>query len=106
ATCITTSDQFASCMGLASLIGAADTVNISSPKLTKGGLKFTAITAGPSHFCGTTSDLSIYCWGPFALVDTLKGLSTPGSTVLPPTRLQSNIAWIQVSAGGNHNCAL
>jgi Regulator of chromosome condensation (RCC1) repeat len=102
ATCIVTVDQLASCFGAAPNIGTGDTARAASPTLTKGGVHLTSITGGGSHFCGTSTDLSIYCWGINSLVDTA-GVNT---TSLAPTRLQSNTAWLQVTAGGQHNCAL
>lgn len=104
ATCAVTVDRLVSCLGQAALIGTGDTANKSSPTLTKGGVHLTSLVGGSSHFCGTTADLSIFCWGSSALVDTTNGL-TAGAT-LEPARLQSNIAWVQVSPGGQHNCAL
>ncbi len=109
ATCAMTSDQFVSCMGQPPQIGTGDTTKAqSSPTLTKGGIHLTSFSGGGAHFCGTGTDLSIYCWGIFALVDTLNGL-TPGGNSPPtyqPTRLQSNIGWLQVTSGGQHNCGL
>ena len=32
----------------------ADTATCSTPKLTKGGIKFTSLAGGGAHFCGTT----------------------------------------------------
>lgn len=103
ATCVVTVDQLASCFGAPPNVGTGDTTKAqTSPTLTKGGVHLTSITGGGSHFCGTSTDLSIYCWGINSLVDTA-GVNT---TSYAPTRLQSNTAWLQVTAGGQHNCAL
>src|SRR5262245_24840850 len=102
ATCVVAVDQLASCFGAPPNIGTGDTAKATSPTPTKGGVRLTSITGGVSHFCGTSTDLSIYCWGINSLVDTA-GVNT---TSLAPTRLQSNTAWLQVTAGGQHNCAL
>jgi len=109
ATCAQTSDQFVSCMGQPPQIGTGDsTASQSTPTLTKGGIHFTSIAGGGAHFCGTSSDLSIYCWGVNALADTLNGLGPGGTSVgtAVPTRLQSNLAWLQVTPGAQHNCGL
>jgi len=102
ATCVLTPDQFASCFGQAPQIGTGDTTSKATPTLTQGSIKFTSLAGGGAHFCGTTSDLSLYCWGINAFVDTT-GRTTSTSA---PTRLPSNVAWVQVSPGGQHNCAL
>jgi hypothetical protein len=102
ATCAVTADQFVSCLGQTPQIGTGDTLNRSVPTLTAGGIHFSSLVGNGAHFCGTAVDLSIYCWGFAAFVDT-SGAAT--STAIP-TRLQSNIAWLQVSPGGQHNCAV
>lgn len=108
ATCAVTVDRLVSCMGRPPLIGTGDTANKSSPTLTKGGVHLTSLAGGNSHFCGTTAELSIFCWGVNALVDTTNGFTAEGGAVATPepARLQSNIAWLQVTPGGEHNCAL
>ncbi|HTE43787.1 MAG TPA: hypothetical protein VK636_00975 [Gemmatimonadaceae bacterium] len=109
-TCATTADQFVSCMGPVPWVGTGDTTKgQTSPTLTKGGIHMTSLVGGPSHFCGIANpDLSIYCWGVNALVDTTNAFAPNGGSIstLAPTRLQSNIAWLQVTSGGQHNCAL
>jgi alpha-tubulin suppressor-like RCC1 family protein len=109
ATCAVTADQFVSCMGQPPQTATADsTKTVSTPTLIKGGIKLTSIAGGGAHFCGTTTDLSIYCWGINALVDTLNAFAPNGGSVATyePARLQSNIAWVQVTPGVQHNCAL
>ena len=102
ATCVLTSDQFASCFGQSPQIGSGDTASKSTPTLTKGSIKFTSVSGSYGRYCGTGTDLSLYCWGFNALVDT----SGATNFELAPTRLPSNIAWLQVAPGASHNCAL
>lgn len=103
ATCALTSDQFVSCFGQSPQNGTGDTASVSSPTLTKGGIHFSNIVGGGSHFCGiSTPDLGIYCWGVQALPDTLGIILTTNF----PVRVQGTTAWIQVSPGSAHNCAL
>src|SRR5581483_3921087 len=111
ATCALTADQFASCMGQIPQIGGGDSAKAATtPTLTQGDIHFTSLAGGSAsaHFCGTTSDLSIYCWGVFALVDTANGIAPNGASppTTAPTRLPSNLAWVQVTPGAQHNCAL
>jgi alpha-tubulin suppressor-like RCC1 family protein len=109
ATCAVTADQFISCMGQPPQTATVDSTKpVSTPTLTKGGIKLTSIAGGGAHFCGISADLSIYCWGINALVDTLNAFSQTGGAIATyqPTRLQSNIAWLQVTPGSQHNCAL
>ena len=102
ATCALTSDQFASCLGQAPQIGTGDTASRFAPTPTAGGIHFASLAGNGAHFCGTAVDLSIYCWGFSAFVDTTGAAISTGV----PTRLQSNIAWLQVSPGAQHNCAV
>ena len=103
ATCAVTADHFVSCMGQPPQIGGGDSATkTSTPTLTKGSVRLTSIAGGGAHFCGISTDLSIYCWGATALGDTLIGFGNASA----PSRLQSNIAWLQVTPGNQHNCAL
>jgi hypothetical protein len=104
ATCALTNDQFVSCFGQPPQIGSGDTLKTSTPTLTKGGVHLTSVVGASSgaHFCGTDPLLSVYCWGLNALVDTTGVVVNMAS----PTKLPSNIAWLQVTPGGQHNCAL
>jgi hypothetical protein len=104
ATCALTSDQFASCFGRAPQTGTGDTASKAQPTLTSGGVHFTSIAGASSgaHFCGISDLLSIYCWGITSLVDTT-GVTLSNAV---PTRLPGNIGWLQVTAGGQHNCAI
>ncbi|HEY9230419.1 MAG TPA: hypothetical protein VIP11_27450 [Gemmatimonadaceae bacterium] len=104
ATCAMTSDQFVSCFGTAPQIGTGDTASKSTPTLTRGSIKLTSLvgSGGGAHFCGTSTDASIYCWGINSFVDTTGVVISSSS----PTRLQSNTGWTQVTPGGQHNCAL
>lgn len=110
ATCALTSDQFASCMGQPPQIGTGDTTNQFSPKRTKDAvpIHFTSLVGGGAHFCGTATDLSIYCWGIFALTDPVNGINAQGNSppTPSPTRVPSPIGWLQVTPGNQHNCAL
>lgn len=103
ATCAITADHFVSCMGQPPQIGGGDSATkTSTPTLTKGDVRLNSVTGGGAHFCGISTDLSIYCWGVSALGDTLIGFGSASA----PKRLQSNIAWLQVTAGNQHNCAI
>ncbi|MEP6492895.1 MAG: hypothetical protein ABJF01_09470 [bacterium] len=109
-TCAVTLDQFVSCMGPPPWVGTGDTVKAqSSPTLTKGGIHMASVIGGSSHFCGIgTTDLAIYCWGINALTDTTNAFAENGASLatLAPARLQGNLAWLQVTPGAQHNCAL
>jgi alpha-tubulin suppressor-like RCC1 family protein len=102
ATCASTSDQLVSCLGQSLQIGTGDNTNRSVPTPTAGGVHFTSLAGNGAHFCGTTANLAIYCWGIAAYAD-VSGATTNAAT---PTRLQSDILWLQVSPGGQHNCAV
>jgi hypothetical protein len=102
ATCSLAADLSVRCLGQSPQIGTGDTASKSVPSPVAGGVRLSALSGGGSHFCGTASDLGVYCWGVAAYVDTT-GASINAAA---PRRLQSNLAWLQVSAGGQHNCAV
>lgn len=101
-TCGIGSDQIVSCWGQAPQNGGDDANNRSTPSPIAGGVAFTSVTGGPTHFCGVATDQSIYCWGTNALADT-SGVTI---STAKPTRVGSAISWRQVSPGSAHNCAI
>jgi len=111
ATCGIGTDDLVSCWGAEPQVGDGDSVIVSLPTPTVGGIHFktvagsvTLVTSNTAsgHFCGVSTDAAIYCWGVNALVDSAsKKLITP-----TPTRLNSDIAWSSVSLGLGHACAL
>lgn len=109
ATCARAADNFVRCMGRPPQIGTGDTTTTrATPTPISGDIRLTTIAGNGAHFCGLGTDLAIYCWGINALVDTLNAFAANGGPIATyvPTRLQSNIAWLQVTPGNEHNCAL
>lgn len=107
-TCGIDDGSLASCMGQEPQVGDGDTAQKSKPTLTAGSIQFKTLVSSiassvQDHFCGISSDNAIYCWGGNALADTTGRAAGLSPT---PTRLQSDVAWTQVAAGGAHNCAL
>ena len=107
-TCGIDDGSLVSCMGQEPQVGDGDTAQKATPTATAGGIQFKTVVSSiagsvQNHFCGVSSDSGIYCWGVNALVDTT-GRSAGLAQI--PTRLQSDLTWTQVVAGGSHNCAL
>jgi len=101
-TCSLSAEGLASCWGLSLMIGDGDTLNRTLPRQVKGGISFTTLSPGLTHVCGISQDQSLYCWGLNAFADT----SGKVIGVLNPTRLATDLKWVQASTGIEHNCAL
>jgi hypothetical protein len=102
-TCALTNDQFVSCFGQPPPDGTGDSLNTSTPTLTKGGIHLTSVVGAGAgaHFCGTATDLSIYCWGTTALVDT----AGSGQQFFAHSTPEQH--WVDPGhPGSQHNCAL
>ena len=107
-TCGLDDGSLVSCMGQEPQVGDGDTAQKAKPTPTAGAIPFKTLVTSTSgnvqnHFCGVSTDAGIYCWGGNALVDTTGANAGLART---PTRLPSDRAWTQVSAGAAHNCAL
>jgi hypothetical protein len=107
-TCALDANGFASCMGQEPQVGDGDVAGKFSPTPVAGSIKFKAIYPSrisniPTHNCGVSVDNFIYCWGANALVDTSGRTANLAKT---PTKLDSDLSWAQVTAGGAHNCAI
>lgn len=85
-----------------------------TPVPVQGDLTFTALTAGAVHTCGLTRDHQAYCWG--ANNQGQLGTEAPlancssGHVGLPCTMRPAPVAGMlrfrQISAHGDHTCAL
>ncbi len=65
----------------------------------------TTLSAGPGHVCATSPDGSVYCWGDNAL--GAFGQPAPASSFTPiKVPGVSGLAFVQVSTGFAHACAL
>jgi hypothetical protein len=115
-TCAIGADELVSCWGEQPQVGDGDTVSHSLPTATTGGFHFKSLAGSVTlataniasgHFCGVSTDSSIYCWGVHAPVDTTTDTLVKKPLFLSvPTRLPSDIAWSQVTVGLGHACAL
>ena len=81
-------------------------LNRSGPVPVAGGYRWSSITVGQQHTCGITTDALAYCWG-----SNLTGQIGDGSSIyaqhLVPTRVDSDLTWAVISAGGaGHTCAI
>jgi hypothetical protein len=102
ATCALLSGGTVECWGEQPKVGDGGTTNRAKPTATAGGVIFSSVAGSLSHFCGVSSDQSIYCWGINALVDSTA--TTPVTKT--PTRTPGTTTWTSVAPGASHNCAL
>ncbi|MFN5933617.1 MAG: RCC1 domain-containing protein, partial [Roseiflexaceae bacterium] len=71
------------------------------------GVTFSAITSGSEHSCALTSMGTAYCWG--RNYEGQVGNGTVGSAgfeIPTAVTMPAGAAFTQISAGGNHTCAL
>lgn len=80
--------------------------NPGGPRLTVTPTNaFTTIDAGSTHACGLTSGGQGWCWGRNAAGQL--GDSTAASTLVPVAVYHpAGVTFAQISAGGQHTCAL
>lgn len=102
-TCGLDANGVASCMGQEPQIGGGDTASKSVPTPTGTSVTLQTLAGSSTHFCGVSTDKSIFCWGVNALVDTT---GKSAGLEVAPTRLPSSLVWSQVSPGASHTCGL
>ncbi len=102
ATCGLLVSGLVSCWGQEPLVGDAGPANTPTPTPTNGGVMFSSIDGGVSHYCGVSPGHAVYCWGINALADT----SGKVTSSVQPTLLASTVAWSQVTTGSAFNCAI
>jgi alpha-tubulin suppressor-like RCC1 family protein len=78
----------------------------SSPVAVAGGLEFAAISAGGDHTCGLSRIGEIFCWGANHAGQLGTGAAGPDAFSTTPLRARSDRAFVTVSAGERHTCAL
>lgn len=78
----------------------------SSPVAVADDLEFAAISAGRDHTCGLSRNGAIYCWGANHAGQLGIGVAGPDAFSPTPVRVRSDRAFMAVSAGERHTCAL
>ncbi|BCJ47590.1 hypothetical protein GCM10010168_19480 [Actinoplanes ianthinogenes] len=76
-----------------------------APVAAPAGVSLTQLTAGESHTCGLGSDTATYCWGSggWGQLGTGDTASRPAPM---PVAAPPGVSFTQVTAGGDHTCAL
>ena len=64
------------------------------------------IAGGDSHTCALKTNGTLWCWGYNYYGQLGIGNSGSGSDKKIPTQAGTDADWAQLSAGGNHSCAL
>lgn len=112
--CGVTSGNQAYCWGLQTYgqlgNGVASTGTSAQPNLVVGAVSRSAVllarvSAGRNHACGITPGGSVLCWGRDSAfqLGTGDGLPVNSTTPIP---IKSSLTFSQISAGGDHTCAL
>ncbi|TME79413.1 MAG: chromosome condensation regulator RCC1 [Chloroflexi bacterium] len=79
-------------------LGTGSTTPTPTPLAVSGGLRFSAIVAGPIHSCGLTAAGAAYCWGANGY-----GQLGDGSTTTPrliPVAVSGGLTFSALDAGG------
>jgi len=124
-TCGITSDSLAYCWGYNGngQLGNGSVAASPTPVLVSGNLRFKSISAGGNHTCAVTGNGStvatksqVYCWGYNGQAQLGDSASATTSNIPVrvrwPDALKNNAAVdtgvkvLQVTAGGNHTCAI
>ncbi|MEQ8454669.1 MAG: hypothetical protein RLO52_27025 [Sandaracinaceae bacterium] len=89
-------------------LGIGDNVNRNRPTLVSlgGSLRAVDVSAGPAHTCAVVrngSNFDVRCWGDNASGQLGNGTRDPATT---PVVAGGTQGARQISAGGEHNCAL
>ncbi len=115
-TCAISTSSAALCWGdnSSGQLGSATTGASSTPVPVGGGPLFKDIAVGKSHACGLTTSGSAYCWGSNSAGqlgaptrDTCTdGIGRVTGCSAVPLRVNRNITFRSISAGGDHTCAI
>jgi len=106
-SCGLTTDGVAYCWGnnTSGQLGVGDEVPSSAtPLAVQGGLTFASLSAGEAHTCGLTTTGALYCWG-WNFDGQLGDANGPTPSALP-SLVAGGHAFVAVSAGGSHSCAI
>jgi alpha-tubulin suppressor-like RCC1 family protein len=91
-------------------LGTGDIAGGLTPLPVAGSVTFTSLSAGAFHTCGMGTSASTYCWGDntYNQIGHPLGVSCEGtpSRCLMPEAVPSPPAFVAVSAGRAHTCAL
>lgn len=79
----------------------------SVPAVVLGGLSFRNVSAGTFHTCGVTTSNRVYCWGENSYDQGVGALGDGTTTTrYTPVAVVGGHSFRQVTAGGEHTCAV
>ena len=78
----------------------------SQPSAPAATISFASVSAGGSHTCGLSTEGRTYCWGSNTFAQLGGGPSTLLESHFYPAVVAGDVAFMAVSAGGLHTCAL
>lgn len=105
-TCGIQADHSLWCWGYNSSgqLGTGDDDYRYVPTRVEGSAEWVAVSTGYGHTCAIRGDRSLWCWGDNSVGQL--GIGSDAYAVYDPTQEARGFAWTQLSAGGNHTCAL
>ncbi|MEO9047327.1 MAG: Ig-like domain-containing protein [Gemmatimonadaceae bacterium] len=106
-TCGLTSAGQAWCWGRNTLgnSGVGYATPVAAPSQMVGGISFSSISIGAIVGCGVTSAGAAYCWGGNQFGTIGNGVWST-DVGIPPTAVQSPVAFTAIAVGGSHACGL
>jgi alpha-tubulin suppressor-like RCC1 family protein len=104
-TCALTKTGDAYCWGTDSYgqLGDSGAANQADPVEVKGGIAFSAITAGGYHTCALATGGSAYCWGRNDSGQLGDGSRTNAHV---PVAVAGGLTFAGISAGASHTCGV
>lgn len=105
-TCAVDDGDTAYCWGRnrSGQLGDGTETNRHEPTAVTGSHAFASVSAGEFHTCGLTQSGTGYCWGGFG--SGRLGIGDVSSSVDQPMEVAGNHTFTEISAGGNHTCAV
>jgi hypothetical protein len=85
-------------------LGTVDDDPHSTPQQIPGSKDFYAITAGPEHFCATTWQGELSCWGANSAGQI--GNGSVGGAVPSPSKVAGLKKFKSIAAGGTYSCVV
>lgn len=90
-------------------LGTGDTVQAFAPRTSAEGLLFkkVSVSTGGAFTCGITTTGAAYCWGNQEGGRLGDGTMAPvGSRITAPVPVSGGRTYVDISAGGDHACAI
>jgi alpha-tubulin suppressor-like RCC1 family protein len=105
-TCaLTTTTNKIYCWGSGILGNGSGDGTSRTPQLISGALAYRQVSVGGDHTCTVSTTYKVLCWGENKYGQLGNGAGST-SIAVNPVAVAGTLQYLQVSAGGNHTCAV